>query len=157
MANHFTFCHSQSCSSNQVYLDCGSYCGQSCINVCNGSYPNIPCIAACYEGCGCDSGTYWSSSMDCCLSKLDCVVYDSLCVALTNITNNYTLNDLASINISMQDIKQLQYDSDPDDYQCESGGSTGSGTGPAINYAAINIFIMAMTQLFTVVFVVNLI
>ena len=137
---YFVVGHCQSCSSNQVYLDCGSSCGQNCINVCNGSFPNIICNDVCYEGCGCDSATYWSESMDCCLSKLDCVVYDSICVGLPEITNNYTLDELGSINITAQDIKQLQQDSNPDDYQC--GAATGSES------VANN---MVLTQLLTFV------
>ena len=79
-------CNSQfsttpSCSSNQVYTSCASVCGQDCIDVCNGTYPNIGCVEICYIGCHCDTGTYWNENMDCCMDKLDCVIYDSECIA----------------------------------------------------------------------------
>ena len=116
-----TPCNSQSttesCPSNEVYMSCGSVCGRNCIDVCNGTYPNTVCVLSCYVGCGCDTGTFWSENMDCCLDKLDCVIYDSECIELPNITNNYTLNEL---NLTIQEAKVLQEEADASSYDCDS-------------------------------------
>ena len=64
--------------------------------------------------------------MDCCMDKLDCVIYDSECISLPNITNNYTLNEL---NLTVQEAKMLQQEADASSYDCDSDSSDSTDSG----------------------------
>ena len=73
-------------------------------------------------GCECTDGSYWSVDLSCCVSVLECLIYDSSCNQ-TNFNSNNTrvINLMASMNITIwEDIEALQQEMPIEDYVCPS-------------------------------------